>query len=724
MNSLNIFFPLTGLINCLTSIILGIFVYTRNRKDPRNIVYSLFCLSIAVWSFFYFLWLIADNAGSALFFIHVLMSGVIFIPGLYLHYLFLFLGVEKANRKIILFCYGFSLIALVLSYLPQFISGVSSRPGFQFWPDAGVLFQIIMVLWVGIVFYGAAIIMKEYLRASGSWKVKVRYVLIATMIGWIGGATNFPSWFGINVMPVGNILVSMYVGITTYAIVRHRLMNIRVMAAKTFIFLLVYLPILLVPFILRDYLVYLHWTIPIIYEAIFASLGLLLFLRTQSRAEKQLLKMEYKYRALIKKIADRIVRIQDINEGSKYIADGLFEGIDIGHISVYVIDRNDGEYLLRAQKGVKQDVKALKPFDQLIRYMIKDRQLIVCDELSIMNVKVVQSARALKATVIVPVVGEKELLGLIVIGSNQKDKIYSEIEIESLNDLSTRTALMIENVLSFDEKQGLKSKLMETQRMAEIGYLANAMGHQIKNNLNIFLVKIQALQMNEKFSACVSKEDGLKSVVDETLESVCSLGFDCAKIIRELKEYSQPRKNDDLNEDVVLQNVLDKALEMAKLRYKGVQAEVEIIKELPDENMVVIGSNLQLQNVMINIINNSYDAIIAKSRAVDVNEEYKGKINITLSQQNNDYEMHFIDNGIGIKKGYLDQIFAIPMFTTKGSEELRQRRGDSDSGITGGTGIGTYMVNLIVTAHNGEIGIHKAEEGKGTDIVMRLPGKE
>ena len=45
------FFAFSGLINALAATFLGIVVYVRDARSPRNKIYGLYCLSIAVWSF-------------------------------------------------------------------------------------------------------------------------------------------------------------------------------------------------------------------------------------------------------------------------------------------------------------------------------------------------------------------------------------------------------------------------------------------------------------------------------------------------------------------------------------------------------------------------------------------------------------------------------------------------------------------------------------------------
>ena len=59
-------FGLSGLINGLTSAVLGIFVLLRNPRDDRYFSFSIFCLTVAFWSFFYYLWESSTRLENAL----------------------------------------------------------------------------------------------------------------------------------------------------------------------------------------------------------------------------------------------------------------------------------------------------------------------------------------------------------------------------------------------------------------------------------------------------------------------------------------------------------------------------------------------------------------------------------------------------------------------------------------------------------------------------------
>ena len=236
MNSSNFFYPLSGLINVITSAILGIIVLYKNRTNIRNITYALFCLSITVWGGFYFIWLTTDSREVALLCSRGFMAGAIFIPIFYLHHIFTLLGVSESKRRELFWIYMSGVTFLIFNMTPYYITGVVPTMSFKFWPTPGILFNVSLAIWLFIVIYGVIFIARAYRNSIGIKRNQMRYVLIAAIIGWSGGSTNFPLWYGIPILPVGNILVSVYVIITAYAIINYRLMDIEVVVRKTVIF--------------------------------------------------------------------------------------------------------------------------------------------------------------------------------------------------------------------------------------------------------------------------------------------------------------------------------------------------------------------------------------------------------------------------------------------------------------------------------------------------------
>src|SRR2546428_3222702 len=78
-------------------------------------------------------------------------------------------------------------------------------------------------------------------------KTHIKYFFIASAIGYSGGTLDYLPIFGIDLYPYGNFAIVLYPIIMTYAIVRHRLMDITVVMEKGLTYLLLLL-VVAIPF--------------------------------------------------------------------------------------------------------------------------------------------------------------------------------------------------------------------------------------------------------------------------------------------------------------------------------------------------------------------------------------------------------------------------------------------------------------------------------------------
>src|SRR3989338_2244650 len=101
MNYYVVSFSITSII----SLILSLFVLSKNIKNELNISFGVFCLSVALWSFFYVLFALANNDVQALLWDRCLMSGAIVIPAAFTHFVVIQLELDKVFRPWVIFNY-------------------------------------------------------------------------------------------------------------------------------------------------------------------------------------------------------------------------------------------------------------------------------------------------------------------------------------------------------------------------------------------------------------------------------------------------------------------------------------------------------------------------------------------------------------------------------------------------------------------------------------------
>jgi len=226
------FYALSGLLNGIAATALGAFVYSRAPHDPKHRTYGLYCLSISIWSYAYFAWQLAESPKFAYLFIDLLMAGAILIPVTYLHHVVTLLERAERHRGLLKFGYALSGIFLLTVFTPYFVADLKPELSFQYWPKPGFAFHFFLAYFAWYVTYATYLIAAAYRNATGLRRNQYLYMTIASLVGYVGGVTNFPLWYGIPIPPVGTILVSVYVSIIAYTILRYRLMDISIVINK------------------------------------------------------------------------------------------------------------------------------------------------------------------------------------------------------------------------------------------------------------------------------------------------------------------------------------------------------------------------------------------------------------------------------------------------------------------------------------------------------------
>lgn len=227
------FYALSPLVNALTSIIAGILILLADSKSRVNRIFFLFAGALAFWSFAYFLWQISIEREAALFWVHMLMAGSIWITPLYLHFVASFLGEAEKLRIFIVFGYAAAIFFSVINWVSDsFITKVVPKEQFLFWPEPGIWYHLFLVVWAVYVIAPVILLVRHWSDPETSKRGSIKYILFGTIIGYIGGATSYFLWYDIPIPPFGVISASVYIAMVAYATTRFRLFNMKIVSAQ------------------------------------------------------------------------------------------------------------------------------------------------------------------------------------------------------------------------------------------------------------------------------------------------------------------------------------------------------------------------------------------------------------------------------------------------------------------------------------------------------------
>ncbi len=257
-----------------------------------------------------------------------------------------------------------------------------------------------------------------------------------------------------------------------------------------------------------------------------------------------------------------------------------------------------------------------------------------------------------------------------------------------------RIAVYLTNrIRTADEaRQTALSQAEHTNKLASIGRLAAGVAHEINNPLAIINEKTGLMQdllaMHPDFSG--------RDKFNQQLKAILAAVTRTKAITHRLLGFS--RRMDSTLDLVRINELILEVLDFLEKEaiYRNITLDLNLDRQLP----VIQGDQGQLQQVLLNIINNAFDAI---------GED--GKLSIVTSSSQDEVKIAISDDGAGMPPEVVKQIFE-PFFTTKsGIASGKEREG---------TGLGLFIVYGIVKKLGGDIQVNSAV-GSGSTFTLTFP---
>ena len=247
--------------------------------------------------------------------------------------------------------------------------------------------------------------------------------------------------------------------------------------------------------------------------------------------------------------------------------------------------------------------------------------------------------------------------------------------------LDTTILMMIDNTARLEAEAKLRkieADFSHAARLSTLGEMTTSIAHEIKQPLSAILMNAQtSLRYLRRAEPNLGKVDILTSRVVESAQRA-------GDIIGRIQDMAGKREATstllDFN-DVIRQCVVF-------LRHESEDKGVVITTKLQQDLPAVRGDRIQLQQVIVNLIVNSIQAM---KTAPHVHRDIYLE---TRLDENARVVFSIRDTGTGIPVDHLDQIFD-GFFTTK----------------EGGLGIGLAICQSIIKAHGGEIAASNRPEG-------------
>ncbi len=251
------------------------------------------------------------------------------------------------------------------------------------------------------------------------------------------------------------------------------------------------------------------------------------------------------------------------------------------------------------------------------------------------------------------------------------------------------TRLTVNRLMQADTRMNeLNAQLVQSDKMAALGKMAAGVAHEINNPLAVIIQKtgwMQDLLADEDFRDSKNIEEYKTSIkkIEEHVERA-------RKVVHNMLGYA--RRMEPQLEDVDINQTLDQTISFLE-NYSRIN-NIEIQKDLSDDLPIIASDQAQLQQVFLNLISNSIDAI-GKEGLIEVkSRRINSKIQVSIS-----------DNGPGIPEDKQKMVFD-PFFSTK---EMGK-----------GTGLGLWVSYNIIDKMGGTITL-ESKKGVGSTFIVSIP---
>ncbi|UCF63648.1 MAG: response regulator [bacterium] len=239
-------------------------------------------------------------------------------------------------------------------------------------------------------------------------------------------------------------------------------------------------------------------------------------------------------------------------------------------------------------------------------------------------------------------------------------------------------------------------KMIQDQRLENIGKIAGGIAHDFNNILAIILPNAQLLKMQ-----LMDKPDWVKYL--DTIEKAAD---QAASLTRKILSFSRGSSHENFE----VTNLNEMLSDFTKMFRRVLDRKIEIKEDFQKGLWNIKAEKAQIEQILMNLSVNSRDAmpeggqLTFKTKNFEIKNHQDPALNLKLTPGK--YVcLEVSDSGTGIPQKYLDRIFD-PFFSSKKDGQ--------------GTGLGLSVVYGIVKAHRGIVDVD-SKENKGTHFRIYFP---
>jgi len=577
----------------------------------------------------------------------------------------------------------------------------------------GYFFILFMVYVAG---KSILLLLKNYKNSNFKRKLQTKYIIFGGIIFITGGIifdAFLPTIFNDErFYSVGPLFFIFFIGFTSYAIIRHQLLDIKIVIQRGLIYSVLFsiiavvyiLGVLIAGFFLQQITNTTMIVIGILTTAagIYGVPRLEKFFRRET--DKIFFKDKYDYSEAVYNLSEILNRNINLETLLSKITDELQAILKAESVHIIIPEQ---KIIFSHDKMIRRTKIDLSP--DLIRAIEThpDTVLVVSDvpreieELA--DAKDDSRRRALEQArrfgeqygveVAVAIKSSGRLSGLVALGKKMSGDYYTGEDLNLLKTLACQAAVALENAQLYEtvrnHSRELEKKVSErTENLKKLQEEQKQMMLEIAHGLQTPLTIIKG-----ELSFLAGQVENKKEIkhLEHTIDHVSRFIYDMLRLARQENADEAKREKVDLSE------TLEELIENIKI-ITGDQ-DIEISGNIKS-GISIMGDKPEIEELVMNLSSNSLKYMKPRQ---------KGKIIFDLYRKGRQAVLIITDNGIGIGAEHLPHIFT-KLYRIRDESRIDKQ----------GTGLGLAISKKIVERHGGTIAA-ESEVGKGTKFIINFP---
>lgn len=697
---------------------LGLFTLKKNTNSATNLLFFLFASSLSLYNVFNYFAINQTTDSTTIFWIRIVIANACVINLFLLLFAATFPKKEMGlHKSFIILASIFSLITMALSLTNLVFSGVKQG---TFDPIPGPGISLFMAQTLFCIGSGSFFLIRKYVRSLGIEKNQLRLFLLASGVLFACiiltnllfvvflHTTTF-----VGLLPIYTLF---FISVISYAIVKHRFLDIRIIVARSvaYLLLVVFLGVIYSLDVFSIQKLVTNESISA--SNLITSTILALIIAFSFQPIKKMLegfttrlfyKESYDTNHVLSRLSQIMAAVPELSQLTEYIFKELSSHIKMGDSHIVVIRDKRIIWAKSSTENRSQEFNE-EEIISLVEFLSRstDQKALIYEEVTNPHEKEIMGKNDI--TLLIPLIAERELIGAFLFGEKQSGEIFSEQDIDVLTIFAPEFAIAIRNAMYYEEIKRFNITLKEeikrateklqkaNERLQGLDHMKDEFisiaSHELRTPMTVIKSYLWMVMngkggpVSEKQSFYLSRAyqsvDGLISLVNEMLDIS---RIESNRIILNPKELDVATYIKDL-----LLELDPRAQELGVTLAIGNHTTNPHIYADPDK----------LREVFVNLIGNS---LKFTSRG--------GSITVSFMEKKELVEISIADTGAGIAKEDLPKLFQ-KFGMVEGNYLTKQ--------TTQGTGLGLYIAKSIIELHGGHIYAVSPGKEKGTTFIFTL----